>query len=63
MELNGGAERRRLGSGNDKRWLKADSGIRGIAIVKVDAADRSSLYQATDATLTGTLATLLTAVI
>jgi len=63
MELNGGAEQGRIGSGNDNGRLKDDTGIRISDVLKADSGNRSGLYMETDAALAGTLSTLLTGLI
>jgi hypothetical protein len=63
MELNGGTEQGRIAPGNDKGLLQEESGIRIIAVLKADSGHRSGLYMEADAALTGTLSTLVTAVI
>ena len=63
MALNGGAEQGRIGSGSDKRRLKDDAGVRMSGMVKADSGHRGGLYMQADATLAGTLTTLVTVVI
>jgi len=63
MESNGGAERGRIGSGNDNGRLKGGAEIRITDVMKADSARRSGLYMETDATLAGTLTNLVTGMI
>jgi len=63
MELNGGAEQGRIGSGNDNGRLKGGMGIGISDVMKVDSGNRSGLYMETDAALAGTLTALVTGLI
>jgi len=63
MELNGGAEQGRIGSGNDNSRLKDAARIRIFNVMKADSGNGSGLYVETDTALAGTLTTLVTIVI
>ena len=62
MELNGGAEQGRIGSGNEFDRLKDGTGIRIADVLKADSGNGSGLYMETEAALAGTLTALVTAV-